>query len=443
METTNFKKSITNTTTTFNKRSNMYKYYFLFFMVAAVGKCEIQDYIKKSPDIQYSQNAASKPLIFRGTFVLEQIQEDDRPQITLPPYTINPRPVAPSTAPPRESRPVAPPTAPPREPRPVALPTVPPSVLENFIFTDYHKQNLRNLYIDLASQTECINFPQHQCWNGILEFENEERIDNVHVKVDAIVGPKCKLVLYPEGQQKFQINVYKMICEDEERSQSAHIYIPNEEEHTRLRPKNGFFFLLEKGNYHSAWQVGNYYLDPVTRKNIKSAQDVIKKINHYEHLETNEMLLVITKIYEDPAISNAHWNNVQFVYIPKIQKYVSLYAKIYTAPKLSAEVQLHERIHEYINPSQLKDRLVKYGDKVVYIGNKTVDMVLQDSNDEPTNHIVFLRQTNKYGLIMQDGGHLGNWGKESCTSSYDQINYFKICKYTMSVINEGGYYIKN
>jgi hypothetical protein len=157
------------------------------------------------------------------------------------------------------------------------------------------------------------------------------------------------------------------------------------------------------------------------------------------------MLLVITKIYEDPAISNAQWNNVQFVYIPKIQKYVALHAKIYTGPGQSAAIQLHERIHEYINPIHLKDRLVQYGDKVLYIGDKTVDMVLQDSkvNTELTSRIVFLRQTGKYGLIMQDGGHLGNWGKESCPSSYDQIDYFKRCKYTMSVINEGGYYIKN
>jgi len=315
------------------------------------------------------------------------------------------------------------------------------NVAKNFKFTEYHTQNIKNIYINLTSQTECIGSPQYQCWNGILEFENQETVHDIHVKIDAIVTPRCKLMLCPKCFDKFQIKGYKMLCDNSQQN-TPYLNVLTSTENMWLMPRNGVFFLLEKGNYHSSWQAGNY-LNYVTLDNIKTAHNLIKKFNYYEHLEQDEMLLVFTKIYENTKISNAFWNAMTHVYIPKIRQYIPIHCKIETAPKLEAKTQLHERIHEYINQKALALRLINHGKTWFYTGEKTVNMVLQDlkSNNELSNSLVQLTETGKYGLIMQDHDHLGNWGVEAAPSSYHHVT-FNIGKYTMSVINENGFYMR-
>jgi hypothetical protein len=364
--------------------------------------------MQNSPE-QYLKH---KTFVIHGTVVLEQKDSEDDDQ---PPKESEPRIVT-------------------RKPN-VYIKNIP----KNFIFTEYHKKNVKNVYINLAYQTECMRFPQYQCWNGIIEFENGETVDNIHVKIDAIVTPKCKLVLCPKCIQKFQINGYKMLCKDNQHNPYLDVSTSNENEW--VIPNNGIFFLLEKGNYHSSWQAGTY-LDPVTIENIKTAHNVIKKFNYYEHLEKNEMLLVFTTINEVTSITNAVWYQVESIHIPKIQQFIPIHAKINTAPRLNAATQLHERIHEYINPLSLGKRHIKYENRVVFVGDKTVQLVLKDSKIDTSlrNNIIFVKESGKYGLIMQDSGHLGNWGEESAPSNYGHI-IFKMGKYTMSVINEGGFYM--
>ena len=262
---------------------------------------------------------------------------------------------------------------------------------------------------------------------------------DVHVKVDAIVTPLCKLFLCPKCFEKFQINGYKMQCKNQQ--STPYLYVLTSTENGWIMPRNGVFFLLEKGNYHSSWQTDDY-LDPITLKNIKTAHNVIKKFNYYEHLEKNEMLLVFTKIYENSRIPNAVWSDVEHVYIPKTNQYIPIHCRIETAPKLNQDDQLHERIHEYINVKTLGPRLINYGETWIYIGDKTVNLVLQDAKSDTKLYksIVFLKATGKRGLIMQDYGHLGDWGPESTPSSY-QHTTFNIGRYTMSVINENGFYM--
>jgi hypothetical protein len=141
---------------------------------------------------------------------------------------------------------------------------------------------------------------------------------------------------------------------------------------------------------------------------------------------------------------NADWNVMEYIYVPNLKAYIPLHSKIQTGPTLSERTQLHERIHEYINSDNPKQQKIRNRDQTSYIytGDKTVDLVLTDSKSDTKLYksIVFMKETGKYGLIMQDDNHLGDWGPESAPSSYQHIT-FNIGKYTMSVVNELGYYM--
>jgi len=321
------------------------------------------------------------------------------------------------------------------------------NISNSFKFTEYHKQNLNNIYINLTYQTECMGSPQYQCWSSKLEFENET-IDNLHVKIDGLLTPDCKIMLNIECTRKEGINCFKMKCENK----WLYVYSNNTTEKDWILPQKGTFFLLEKGNYHSSWQTGTYF-SPITLKNSKFAQDMIKKINYYEHFLENQLLLTFTKIHENHNMTfTSSWFPIKMMEVPplmaptssvpKIKRDISLHSKIQTGPKLDVVFLLHERVHEYINRVTLKQKCTRYEKQWVYTGDKTIDLVLKDSisDTELSKSLVFMNETGKYGLSMQDHAHLGDWGPGSGASNY-QYSISNIGKYTMSVINEFGYYI--
>ena len=327
----------------------------------------------------------------------------------------------------------------------ISIPPPVKTVLPDFNFTELHKKTLKNVYINLAYQTECNNFMHFQCWNSKLEFEDGEIIDDIHVKIDGIVTPGCKLLLCPKCTQKYGIRGYKMVCDNNPYNPFLSFFPPTKNTHAWLMPRNGVFFMLEKGNYHSAWQENNF-LGQTNRQNIKAAQDVIKKFNYCKHVPKDELLLVITKIHEVTNRSNALWFAEKSVNMVNEGEMISLpiHCYIHTGANLDAGIQLHERVHEYINPYSLHSKVVKYGDELlVYMGEKTVALVKEDAKIDHTleKNIIFIPKLGKYGLILQDVGHLGNWGTDASPSSYHHQSTFKIGKYTMSVINESGYYM--
>jgi hypothetical protein len=312
------------------------------------------------------------------------------------------------------------------------------NISKNFIISDHHKGNLNNVYINLAYQTECIHFENYQCWSSKLEFI-DEIVENVHVHVDGIVTSKCELVLNKECTQQQGVRCFKMSCDTKK---YMYFYTHYKDSNGWMLPNGNVFFLLEKGNYHSSWQAPSY-LSQINRENIRRAQTVIQKFNYYQHYPADQLLLVFTKIFQR-NIPNAVWYPDQYVYISTLQAYVPLHAHIDSGPDLDAGTQLHERIHEYINPVASLKNMYRYStDTWVYIGNKTVNLVLEDSKYDHTlsKNLIFLPNIQRYGLLMQDGGHLGDWGKESSPSNYKHQFIFRLGKYTMSVINEAGYYM--
>ena len=417
-------------------KMNCYKSCFFIFMFSNlfVGnqyiQCKfLQDiFIKDSP----------QKYIIHGTFVIEQdskinIEKEHQPKHKKPIVDITlKKPVH------RKNHP---------EITPTQIPNI-KNISNSFKFTEYHKQNLNNIYINLAYQTECMGFTHYQCWSSKLEFENEI-IDNFHVRIDGIVTPECKPILNRECTLNNGINCFRMICPNK----WLYVYTNNSDSKDWLLPRKSTFFLLEKGNYHSSWQAATF-LGPITLANIKFTQDVIKKINYYEHFSNSELLLTFSKIHENYNMTFiASWLPVQSIEVPKIKRYISLHSKIQTGPELKVIFLLHERVHEYINRVTLEPKLIKYEDQWVYTGNKTVDLVLKDSQSDTklSKSLIFMRENGntksvdtieggKYGLIMQDRSHLGDWGPEAGASNY-QHSISNIGKYTMSVINEFGYHI--
>jgi hypothetical protein len=105
---------------------------------------------------------------------------------------------------------------------------------------------------------------------------------------------------------------------------------------------------------------------------------------------------------------------------------------------------LHERLHENINSRLLKKFLINRDSQKlppVYTGDRTVTLVIDDYNSGKFNNSDMIVNINgKYGLVMQDAGHLGNWGVDSTPSSYKSIkNNLYIGKYLISVIGELGF----
>jgi len=313
------------------------------------------------------------------------------------------------------------------------------NISKNFKITNYHKNNLNNVYISLAHQTECIHAKNYQCWSSKLEFINEI-VENVHVQVDGIVNSKCKVLLNKQCTEQQGVRCFKMSCDTKK---YLYFYTHYKNSQEWMLPNGDVFFLLEKGNYHSAWQASHFYLSEINREYIRLAHLEIHKFNYFEHYPMDQLLLVFTKIFEKD-IGNAVWYPDDHVYIKKLDLYIPIHAHIDTGPNKDEGIQLHERIHEYINSGTTgKHHMINYLDKFVYIGNKTVNLVLKDSQYDHTlsKQLVFLPKMQRYGLFMQDSGHLGNWGKESAPSNYGYQSVFRLGKYTMSVINEAGYYM--
>ena len=312
------------------------------------------------------------------------------------------------------------------------------NISKDFKITDYHRTNLNNVYISLAHQTECIHGKKYQCWSSKLEFI-DEIVENVHVEVNGIVDSECKVLLNKQCTEQQGVRCFKMSCDTKKH---LYFYTHYKTSQDWILPKGDVFFLLEKGNYHSAWQAAPSYLSEINREYIRLAQLEIQKFNYFEHYPMDQLLLVFTKIFEK-NIGNAVWYTDEYVYIKKIDLYIPIHAHIDTGPDKDEGIQLHERIHEYINSVTIKKRQTSHLDKFVYIGNKTVNLVLEDSQYDQAlvRQLVFLPKMQRYGLLMQDGGHLGNWGKESAPSNYAYQSVFRLGKYTMSVINEAGYYM--
>jgi hypothetical protein len=317
------------------------------------------------------------------------------------------------------------------------------NISKDFKISDYHKINLNNVYISLAHQTGCRHHKNYQCWSSKLEFI-DEIVENVHVKVDGIVSSECKVLLNKQCTEHQGVRCFKMSCDIKK---YLYFYTHYKDSQEWILPNGDVFFLLEKGNYHSAWQAAPFYLSDINRENIRLAHLEIRKFNYFEHYPMDQLLLVFTQIFEK-SINNAVWYPEKHVYVKKLGLYIPIHARIDTGPNKDEGIQLHERIHEYINSLTTGKNMISpahhmISDKFLYIGNKTVNLVLEDSQYDHTlsKQLVFIPKMQRYGLIMQDSGHLGNWGKESAPSNYGYQSVFRLGKYTMSVINEAGYYM--
>ena len=189
----------------------------------------------------------------------------------------------------------------PTKKRPVPVQTVPiekrpvpvQTVSRNFQITDYHKKNLKNVYINLTNQIKCVNAEYYECWNSKLDFENEI-VENVHVKIDAIVTPECEVLLHEECTRNQGIRCFRMVCD---KQKYLYFYTHHQNSNNWLLPKNNVFFLLKKGNYHSSWQAATY-LSHVNRENMISTQALIQNINYFEYYPMDQLFLVFVKVFQ-------------------------------------------------------------------------------------------------------------------------------------------------
>ena len=391
--------------------------FILCIIIGGIGLCfyfEIFNFKKYNTDTSSIENT---------TQTIQYIPQTQKPQVPVQPLPQTQKPYV-------YERPV------PQTQKPYVYDQ---NISKDFKITDYHKINLNNVYISLAHQTGCIHHKNYQCWSSKLEFK-DEIVENVHVQVDGIVNSKCKVLLNKQCTEHQGVRCFKMSCDI---TKYLYFYTHYKNSQGWMLPKGDVFFLLEKGNYHSAWQAAPSYLSDINRENIRLAHLEIRKFNYFEHYPMDQLLLVFTQIFEK-SINNAVWYPEQHVYVKKLDLYIPIHARIDTGPNKDEGIQLHERIHEYINGITTgKHHMIRHLDKFVYIGNKTVNLVLEDSQYDHTlsKQLVFLPKMQRYGLLMQDNGHLGNWGKESAPSNYGYQSVFRLGKYTMSVINEAGYYM--
>jgi hypothetical protein len=177
---------------------------------------------------------------------------------------------------------------------------------------------------------------------------------------------------------------------------------------------------------------------------MEKTQEIIKKINIFSRFPMDELYLTFTTVNacNDKRLctGSSFWKNLQkrennyvteaLVRIDKDHFYLGLF--------------LHERIHEYINYEN-SFLIRRHNLPPVYIGDKTVRLAIDDYNSGNFEYTNMLVQINgRYGLVMQDGAHLGNWGVGSTPSSYHHIrNDFYIGKYVISVMEEIGYKFTN
>jgi hypothetical protein len=162
-------------------------------------------------------------------------------------------------------------------------------------------------------------------------------------------------------------------------------------------------------------------------------------LNIYSKFSINELYLTFTIVNSCNDCKSSSRKELQ--YIEKTSHVVKSKIEINTN-HFYLGIFLHERLHENINSNTTNLFLInRDSEKLppVYIGDRTVKLVMNDYNQKKNNNIdMFVNINGKYGLVMKDESHLGNWGVESTPSNYIRDNLY-IGKYVISVMKEIGF----
>ena len=239
---------------------------------------------------------------------------------------------------------------------------------------------------------------------------------------------------------------FKRVC----KKSSSFILINKNNKPDWTNPDEVYFENYE-GNYHSSWQhdlskpiKDNQYL------NMEQVQEVMKKVNINSNYPMNELILTFNIVGSCIDNFNCDGYSTYLITEYKDQTYTQVAKSVIKIDKnhFLLGLLLHERIHEFINPVTLRKFMIKRNSlPPVYIGDRTVELIMNDYNSRNLqlniNNII-VNINGRYGLVLQDAGHLGNWGIESSPSSYNHVrNTLFIGKYAISVMKEAGYEFSN
>lgn len=320
------------------------------------------------------------------------------------------------------------------------------------------KTQVKDIYIDLDFQENCKQKPDKECWNSFTTYDTNNYVVNVQILVSFVMRncnateTKCTNL---SNKKCFQQNCFQ--------KPNFLIFFNQIESFSSITPKN-VYFLLSEGNYHSSWQ--SEELTDFNRKNMKKTQTLIKKINVFKNIPSDQLFLSFTKVKEfeckDCKNPDGNWRNNQTKILPVIVNndndesilvYInySLYSVITLKKDLKGKgVHLHERLHEFMNVNTVSflTKTIPFNSTLslkLYNGKNTVSTVLIDSKTKTRLRDIIYYHNKKPTLLIQNFGagfHLGDWGPESSGSSYYHSN-FRIGKYTELVMKDVGFELTN
>jgi hypothetical protein len=298
------------------------------------------------------------------------------------------------------------------------------------------------LSISLRKQHKCMTNKKIQCWDALLIENENEKKESVEIPVFFIMNGECT-AFKDKCPRKTEDDAvcFKRLC-----NKTSPFILKTKNNNSVIINLNKIYFENYEGNYHSSWQ--HDLSNPLKYKQyeaMEKTQEVIKTLNIYTKFSMNELYLTFTIVKTCvECLVNSNWKGL----IEKssgeiIKSRIRMNKKHY-----NIGLFLHERLHENINSRLLKKFLInRDSEKLppVYTGNRTVALVIDDYNSGKFNNSDMIVNINgKVGLVMQDAGHLGNWGVESTPSSYKSIkNNLYIGKYLISVIEEIGFKFSN
>jgi len=314
-----------------------------------------------------------------------------------------------------------------------------PQQLLNNVVSNINTYKSVLLFIDLNEQTKCSFNNNLQCWKGTLI--NNFQKQNIFIPVTLLMK-NCLAIKVECPSYSTSLQCFKRICLHKEQLHNIVIYY-NNNQIIKQSSTVDIIFELNYGNFHSSWQNDVFNsLDLEQHNAMENVQNIIKDVNFFSKIPFNELHLSYTLIEKCNCGGTSTW----YSFLKKEKTHYNIESKIkIDINHRTQDLFLHERVHEFINSRTLADFTFKSLNDLIYNGVKTVNMAITDFNNRLFQHELFQAikiNNTQYGLLLQDNGHLGNWGKESSPSNYYQVNSF-LGKYTLSVMKEIGFEIIN